>query len=1291
MNHLTKSIKQVSSYVLVPYFLILLLLLNACSPEAFPDCCGGDQDDARDAPFSTTYLFQYKTGTTDIVDPNPQRLLRIISAADILTLINAASTSQLNKNGLIGGLIQGFEGPIREAAFQVTDRQGNILSKSVGADRNLFYNSLGRVPDFLVNGGTGDEGTFTLFNAPPGELFFEITKGARGNGRIKAFPSHVSLGRMDALPVFPDKIGVLGVVTDVTGQRQVSDSKISFFGKTENAAGNAAGLFILPLQEGLPTEGEFLVHLSAPSFGPWETVHFFDTGMARVRSRQQAFDPLTIDNLVLYSENRLQELATRAGVPLDRSWGIIVGRVRTADGTGQGLATVKPLDKEGNALDKKEGQPRIFYFQADGQLDPSLTKTTDNSRFILFMDNCNAGHEIFLHSYSVSVTLPIGVSTGRGTSYCEPGKVFSVDIVQKSMFIDKPPLSPPIITVGLEGNVQTEEGSLVPNAEIQILGSAQPSTPITAVSGSYQIEPGLQGEISPLIANGNYIFRTALNGTYLPTYQEVFIGASEGTQNLTLLKSSLRDIHCPAPGTLNMLGTIRDLGLLDAARQGRAINGISLQVLQENGAEVGRVVYIGASEATSNSGQFLVCDLPGPGLYQVRVTSDEDSGTKLVQNHGDGVTIFSMSVNKALPRTVNLHGKIQSLFEAEAASMTPVDGAKITVHGTQRVFNSDSQGNFNIDLGSNSHYIVQVEKEGYLRTDNYHIETPVQSEEAPIPALWSLSSIDLETMAAQADVAVSPQDGILAGKVVVRGVEPTGTPVGSVNADPLIFLSGFFDDDSHVDLLSISQSGTATRFSGDGLGGMLDTSSTCANLPIAPQKLKHADLNRDGFFDLVAIAGDSLFIFMGNRDGCFNQTEEIPVTMFGGNPKAFDLVDLTGDDFVDILVTTDAQAPLERLNNRRNGSFIPPKKDGDTAPVVSPAIKMEGSCGTAPVSVLARLSSSGALIDIIIADAVTGVCEISYNSDEKALPTRILTLPAPLTPSGLKDLQTAFLDTDATLDVLVLHSQGGAFFSGLAPSDVTIITIPLAPSFSLPGDFDTSTATFVDLNRDNRNDLLIGGANALILLLGNGDGTFGASAPVSSSATPAFTLADYNEDGKVDVIGLQGTSLMQFLGEDSAREGVSIDVLNGEGTPIGRLAYLDEQGQIQPEAEKTSKNGRFIVFNVPPGEAFTRVNTGGSGNSSVTVFAGSLAYFHLNMNDTSPSKVKLDGQVINPTAGEAAGVAVDRIKITPLGTGTTVLSRTVKANPAIPDDLDKEGVYQMELGATSEYIIKLDP
>ena len=1285
-----KSLEQhLASYRLFPYFLATLLLLNACSPEAFPDCCGGQDDDRRDAPFSTTYLFQYKTGTTDIINPNPQRLLRIISEPDILTLINAASTEQLNKNGLVGGVLQGFEGPVREAAFQVTDREGNLISVAQGETRNLFYNSLGRVPDFLVDAGTGDEGTFTLFNAPPGELFFEITKGARGNGRITSFASAVSLGRMDVLPVFPEKTGVLGVVTDVTGQNEINDSQISFFGKTETAFGNSAGLFILPLEEGLATQGEVLIRLLAPGFGPWETVHHFETPMDRVRNRQQAFDPLTIDNLVLYPQNHLQELAETAGVPLDisesTSWGVITGRVRSVDGTGQGLATVNALDQNGNLLNENGGNRRLFYFETDGALTPGLTQTTDNSKFILFIDDCDSKRSVFLHSYSKSVTLPIGVSSGRSASSCEAGKVFVQDIVQQSVFIDEP-LSEgeaPLVTVRLEGDVKTETGNLVPDAEIQILGST--STAVNALEGgTYTIAPGPPGEISPLLANGNYTLRVSLDENYLPTYQEVLIGASESVQDLTIIEASQQDTYCPAPGALNMTGTVLDLGLLDASRRGRAISGISLKVLQEDGTEVGRIVYMGASGATSNNGQFLVCDLPGPGLYQVRVVSDEDSGEKLMRYYGDGVTRFSMTVNKALPKTVRLSGKVHNLIESESTSPLPLDAAQMRVIGTQLQFSSDSEGAFDIDLPSNSRFIVQVQKEGYLPADNYQVESPAQIEAAPISPLWTLSDDALQSMRTQAGVTLSPETGVLAGKVVARGLEKTGTPVETLENPPFSFISGFMDEDSHIDVLSISENGVSTLFIGDGFGGLLKKTPPCPGLSISPESLKQADLNLDGFTDLVALSGGSLYVFTGNRDGCFEETEAIPATTFVGTPKAFDLVDLTGDDFIDILVATDAAAPLERLNNRRNGSFIPPPEEGNTEP--SPAIKMEGSCGTSPVSLLARLSATGALIDIVIADSLVGVCDITYNSDESALPTRILTLPAPLTPAGLKGFRTAFLDADATPDLLVLHEAGGTFFVGLPPADVSITEIPLETSFLLSGNFDSATTTFVDLNRDNRNDLLIGGSDGLILLLGNGDGTFAAAAPLSSSATPAFVLGDFNEDGKADLLGLQGSNLVRFFGEDRPREGVSVEVKDTEGTIIGNLAYLNESGQIQADAEQTSATGRFIVFNVPPGETFTRVSAGGSGNSRVTVFSGGLSHFHLNMNDTSPTEVKLDGQIINPTAGELAGVAVDGIKITPLGTGITVVSRTVPADPE-----DMEGVYEMVLGATSEYIIKLDP
>ncbi|WDT81622.1 MAG: hypothetical protein MPW14_07825 [Candidatus Manganitrophus sp.] len=144
MQHLLKKI------------LLLFLLLSACSADPFPDCCI-DQGERRDAPFSTTFLSQFKTGSSDIVAPNPDQFLRIITEADIMTLMNSAATSQLNRNGLIGGVVQGSQGPAREAAIQVTDAEGNIIGHATGTSRNLFYNSLGRIPDLTIDQGTSLE------------------------------------------------------------------------------------------------------------------------------------------------------------------------------------------------------------------------------------------------------------------------------------------------------------------------------------------------------------------------------------------------------------------------------------------------------------------------------------------------------------------------------------------------------------------------------------------------------------------------------------------------------------------------------------------------------------------------------------------------------------------------------------------------------------------------------------------------------------------------------------------------------------------------------------------------------------------------------------------------------------------------------------------------------------------------------------------------------------------------------------------------------------------------------
>lgn len=508
----------------------------------------------------------------------------------------------------------------------------------------------------------------------------------------------------------------------------------------------------------------------------------------------------------------------------------------------------------------------------------------------------------------------------------------------------------------------------------------------------------------------------------------------------------------------------------------------------------------------------------------------------------------------------------------------------------------------------------------------------------------------------------SPEQGILSGKAVVRGVTPEGVTAASTASGPAALFSGFLDEDGHIDLSAVGRGGEVDLFAGDGAGSFIPKFPPCPNLPLFPEMMRQGDLNQDGRTDLVVIGGGVLAVFFGDREGCYEKSEEFssgndPDLDLPGVPTAFQIIDLTGDGFIDLLVATDSEKPLVRLANKGDGAFK--------------IFLMEGRCGTAPVSVLARQNGTR-LIDIVIADAAVGVCAITYNADETALAPIIFSLPTPLTPDGIKAIETAFLDADATPDLLVLHTEGGARFLGPPPTE----SVPLEPAFTLPAGFNLQSARFLDLNRDRRNDLVAAGQGGVRLLLGNGDGTFDIATAISPLSTPLIALADFNEDGKVDLAGAQGSDIILFMGEDSAQAGVRVEAKDASGALMGTVFYVDPEGKIQ--GEKTGASGRFIIFNVPPGASYIRVSDGGSGNVSVTSYEGGLTFFHLNMNPIAPMEVAVEGQVINPTAGEFAGIDVRDIAVIPVGTGKAAVS-------------GEEGSYRLTLGANSEYTVKLDP
>jgi hypothetical protein len=1290
-----------------------LFLLLGCSAAPFPDCC--DENGERDAPFSTTYLFQYRTGGIDIVNPNPDRLLRVLSMADIMTLKNAASVSQLINNGLIGGAVQGPQGPIRELALQITDADGNVVGSVVGANRNFFYNSLGRVPDFLVDKGTGLEGTFTLFNAPPGELFFQAVRGGRGNGRITAIKAAVSLGRIDALPVFLERVGLLGVVVDALNNAPVPNATASLSATGKAFPTDSTGLFVVQAEQGPPTQGEFFFHLAAPRY--WETIHRFDTGMQRVIDRQDAFDPLTADNLYIFSEADLKQMAAQAGITLDPLWGVIFGKAQLDGGTSQENTTVIPTDAAGTLLSEKG--IRVIYLDKVGDVDLSLTKTTTNGGFLLFIDSriVPAG-EIFLHLYADTVSLPPARSTGRGVAHLLPGKVFvqNTDVVAVPPRADLPDGTPdpesPSITVQIEGKVQTEKSHVVEGAKITVVGIE--AVPVfSGPGGKFLFEQDIvhHEAIRPLLANSLYTAQVSKAG-FLTTYQELSTGPAGGHRDLTLLDTASIPTDCLGQTLGAISGTVRDLGLIEPDRVGRATGGILLKVLRPDGAAAGKVIFLDRDgkehSTTDDGGRFIVCGLPPlpkdgvPPFYMIQVTSPEDSGTLLVEVYPNAVTLVSFEVNKALPKEVSLGGRVVDLFgpEKDEGSLHPtaVDGANIAVLGSGKKFSSGSDGRFSISLDAFSRFIFRSEKAGYLPAYNYQMESQIRSSSLPLPPAWMASKEKLSKFSETVSTPIVAGSGVIAGKVLTQGFSPgENLPVQLGQVHALYSLFSKADDNADSDLLALSSDGKVSLFRGDGRGGFSQETlnsdpgsgvSQSGNLqggsPLETitsiQASELEDFDRDGNMDLVVIGNNKAFLFLGDIFGGFQEGRPLLLPAAAGVPSALGKADLNGDGFQDLVVAVNSSAVLVRLTNKTDGSFIAERGD----PI--------GSCGTEPTA-LSVLQDVTGVTDIAIADRGRGLCVLTFNSDGTLLAPRFLETPP------IKKLVSGFLNSDPFKDLVVVHEGGIGVLLGIADQGNTsnndsggvgqLPALALSPTSPLPGGLQPKDAVILDVNRDNRPDLILVGEGAGgggFLLMGQGDGSFASPTRFSGPASH-LGVADYDGDLNQDLILSGSTALALFRGVGVSKEGVTVAARDETGVPVGTLFYLDKNGAVLPGATSTDASGRFVFLNVPTtgtGLTMVQVTGGGSGNGMVTAYPGALSSLYIKMNSTPPNEILVKGTVINPSADALAGTPAPKVKIEPLGTDIRVLS-----SDQVGDD--PGGLFEMALGANSEYIIKLDP
>jgi hypothetical protein len=127
-----------------------------------------------------------------------------------------------------------------------------------------------------------------------------------------------------------------------------------------------------------------------------------------------------------------------------------------------------------------------------------------------------------------------------------------------------------------------------------------------------------------------------------------------------------------------------------------------------------------------------------------------------------------------------------------------------------------------------------------------------------------------------------------------------------------------------------------------------------------------------------------------------------------------------------------------------------------------------------------------------------------------------------------------------------------------------------------------------DFNGDGKPDVLESGTGTLLVLLGNGDGTFKAAATTASAAAlQPIAATDLNGDGKADVVGTFASNLIVYLSK-------------GDGTFAAGVSY--SLGLASPGSTLNSFDISFADFN---GDGKTDVVVSSAGSADLElVFLG---------------------------------------------------------------------------------------
>lgn len=550
----------------------------------------------------------------------------------------------------------------------------------------------------------------------------------------------------------------------------------------------------------------------------------------------------------------------------------------------------------------------------------------------------------------------------------------------------------------------------------------------------------------------------------------------------------------------------------------------------------------------------------------------------------------------------NQDGKLDIINSAGTVLLGKGDGTFITGTTLSNApsFVADFNGDDKADVlafTSSNHLLV------YLGNGDGTFQ-PAQDTYAAVP-LAGMAVADLVTGVNEADVLVpNPMGGVL----VYLG-KGDGTFAAPVNyPSPVLgqLFIGDFNGDGKPDVLGTSY-GLVSVLLGNGDGTLQAAKTTTSSALGFVQAV--GDLNGDQKPDLV-VSGNynytQMATMLGNGDGTFQSPGDgfYPISI------SSTLADINGDGKLDLLVQsfpflqvylgngdgsfTVGQSysynsvDLTNSNNILVGDF-----NGDGKPDITAAQSIlfgngDGSFQASPAVLppsdfvqFVQAAVSGDFngdgrSDLAVVDA-SGNVDI-YLASAAGTPYLAHIIPAALWPVGF--WQTGDFNGDGILDLIAIYfAADGAELQAvlLGNGDGSFG----APVSSGACQFQGLSGALADLNGDHKADLAFPNGDSMGICLGNGDGTFTPTVNYFYGANAgSVVVADFNNDGKLDAAVGGNAGVAVFLG-------------NGDGTfqsgqyllttpwNVGSAADFNRDGNtdlILNGIAGSSSSGQSIVY-----------------------------------------------------------------------------------------------------------------